>query len=150
MYSPLFALQYCTSWHNAIAGFMSGTQPVMHHNFGRTRNHISNSHVAQKTGIALMGPLTSFLQGLIAGSWFIMTKKRGPLQLFILWLSVLGFKQFSWVCDDGTRISGGRYWKNISFIEYSGNSSNLQCNIGSCGIAFGSLSDEQAVFGVFI
>jgi hypothetical protein len=78
---------------HALAGSLSGSNPVMHHNYVEQLNtdHLSSS---QRIGIAMAGPLTSLLQGLLAGGYFMTVKKRGLLQLFILWLSILGFNNF--------------------------------------------------------
>ena len=104
---------------HAIAGFMSGTEPVMHHNFVE-HQFTDQLSIAQKTGIALMGPLTSFLQGLIAGGWFIMTKKRGPLQLFVLWLSVLGFNNFLGYVMTGPVFQAGDIGKTYLLLNTPG------------------------------
>ena len=83
----------CHELAHALAGLFSNSEPVMYHNYVE---HLSTTHlsISQKTGIALAGPLSSLLQGLLAGGWFLSTKKRGLTQLFILWLSILGFNNF--------------------------------------------------------
>jgi len=78
---------------HALAGLFSNSEPVMYHNYVE---HLSTTHlsISQKTGIALAGPLISLLQGVLAGGWFLSIKKRSLPQLFILWLSILGFNNF--------------------------------------------------------
>ena len=78
---------------HALAGVINASDPVLHHNFVE---HLSSSHLStlQKVSIALAGPVSSLLQGLLAGALFLKSKKKTPLQLFFLWLSVLGFSNF--------------------------------------------------------
>ncbi len=92
----VLAFLFTTIFHefaHALAGLFSNSAPVMHHNYVE---HLSTAHlsISQKTGIALAGPFISLVQGILAGGWFLSIKKRGLPQLFILWLSILGFNNF--------------------------------------------------------
>src|SRR5690606_33261629 len=78
---------------HAFTGALLGSEPVLHHNFveHRSTGHLSSG---QEIAIALAGPLTSLLQGLIIGFVFLKSKQRSLTELFLLWLAVLGFANF--------------------------------------------------------
>lgn len=78
---------------HAFTGALLGSEPVLHHNFveHRSTGHLSSG---QEIAIALAGPLTSLLQGLIVGFVFLKSKRRSLTELFLLWWAVLGFANF--------------------------------------------------------
>jgi len=78
---------------HAMSGMMFSSNPILHHNYVE---HLSTEHLSttQQVTTALAGPVISLLQGLVAGSIFLKTTRRGFLQLFLLWFSVLGFNNF--------------------------------------------------------
>ena len=78
---------------HAITGLINGSQPVLHHNYVE---HLSISGLSgsKRVMIALAGPLTSLLQGVLIGLVYLKSKKDRLLRLFWLWLSVLGFSNF--------------------------------------------------------
>jgi len=78
---------------HALAGVWSGSDPVLHHNYVE---YLKMDHLtlSQRVGMAMAGPLVSLLQGFMAGSYFLSVRSRGLFQLFLLWLSVLGFNNF--------------------------------------------------------
>jgi len=78
---------------HALAGVINGSDPILYHNFVE---HLSSSHLStlQKVSIALAGPISSLIQGLLAGGLFLKFNKKTPLQLFLLWLAILGFSNF--------------------------------------------------------
>lgn len=78
---------------HALAGLRLGSEPVLYHNYVE-HLHMELLTSSQIIGIALAGPLTSLLQGLIAAGFFMKTRKRGLPQLLLLWISVLGFTNF--------------------------------------------------------
>lgn len=92
----VLAFMFTTIIHefaHAYTGWLSNSHPVMHHNYVA---HLTpeDLSLSQQTAIALAGPLISLIQGFFMGGWFLKTRKRGLVQLFILWASVLGFNNF--------------------------------------------------------
>jgi hypothetical protein len=78
---------------HAIAGLRLGSEPVLYHNYVQ-HLHMEELTSSQIISIALAGPLTSLLQGLIAAGFFLKIRSRGLPQLLLLWISVLGFTNF--------------------------------------------------------
>lgn len=91
---------------HAFAGWLSNSHPIMYHNYV---SHVTpeNVSLSQQTGIALAGPLVSLIQGFFMAGWFLKTRKRGLVQLFILWASVLGFNNFLGYVMTGPMFSAG-------------------------------------------
>ncbi len=78
---------------HALVGYLCGSGPVLHHNFVE---HTFEAHLAvfPQVAIALAGPVISLIQGLVASLGFFRSRRRGSMQLFVLWLAVLGFNNF--------------------------------------------------------
>lgn len=92
----ILAFMFTTILHefaHAFNGWLSNSEPVMYHNYVEHLS-VDNLSLSQRTGIALSGPLVSLIQGLLMGGWFFKTKKKGLLQLFVLWAAVLGLNNF--------------------------------------------------------
>jgi len=78
---------------HAVLGLLNHSDPVLHHN---AVHHLSidSLSISQKVLIALAGPVASLVQGIIVGIIFLKTRKKGLLNLFLLWFSVLGLSNF--------------------------------------------------------
>lgn len=78
---------------HAIVGAMNDSDPVMHHNYVE---HLSPDHLTsgQQILIALAGPITSLIQGLIVGYLYLRSSRERLIDLFLLWLAVLGSTNF--------------------------------------------------------
>jgi hypothetical protein len=78
---------------HAVFGLLNNSDPILHHN---AVHHFSTEFLSikQQVLIALAGPITSLLQGIIIGIVFIKFRTQGLLRLFLLWFSVLGFSNF--------------------------------------------------------
>ncbi len=78
---------------HALAGVLNGSEPVLHHNYVE---HLAISHLSalQRVSISLAGPISSLIQGLLAGWIYLTSQKQKPLHLFLLWFSALGFSNF--------------------------------------------------------
>jgi len=114
----VMAFMFTTIVHefaHAFSGWLSHSDPVMYHNYVEhlTIENLSNS---QKIGTALAGPLISLIQGFLMGGWFSKTKKRGLLQLFTIWASVLGFNNFLGYVMTGPLFSVGDIGKSYELI----------------------------------
>ncbi len=80
------------SFHT-IFGVLFDSHPILHHNYVE---HLDGEALTttQNIAIALAGPLMSLMQGIIAATVFFKMKKYGLLQMFIAWVSILGFNNF--------------------------------------------------------
>lgn len=80
------------SFH-ALFGVLFDSHPVLHHNYVE---HLNSETIttSQNIAIALSGPLFSLMQGIIAAGIFFKMKKYDLPQLFIAWVSILGFNNF--------------------------------------------------------
>lgn len=117
----VLAFMCTTMFHelaHALAGAFSNSEPVLYHNYVQ---HLSTDHlsVAEKTRITLAGPIVSLIQGFLAGAYFLFRKKRGLLDLFILWLSILGFNNFLGYVMTGPLFKAGDIGKTYILLEIS-------------------------------
>jgi hypothetical protein len=80
------------SFHT-IFGVLFDSHPVLHHNYVEHLNEETLT-TTQNIAIALAGPLMSLMQGIIAATIFFKMKKYDLLQMFIAWVSILGFNNF--------------------------------------------------------
>ncbi len=101
---------------HAVAGLVNSSQPVIHHNYVE---HLSKNQLSvfQQTSIALAGPVFSLLQGLLAGLIYLRSKRNNLLQLFLLWLSVLGFNNFLGYLMTGPFFNAGDIGKVYQVLE---------------------------------
>lgn len=77
---------------HAFAGLLYNGEPVLHHNYvEHLTDHLS---IRQQVIIALAGPIASLIQGIIAGIVYFKSKRRGLIELFILWFFILGMFNF--------------------------------------------------------
>ncbi len=77
------------SFH-ALFGILFESHPVLHHNYVE---HLTSETLttSQNIAIALAGPLIGLTQGIVAAAVFFRMKKYDLLQMFIAWVSILGF-----------------------------------------------------------
>lgn len=117
----LYVLAFLTStifheFAHGFAGFLNSTDPIVHHNYVE---HLSVSHLSiqQQVAIALAGPVLSLIQGLVAGGIFLNSEKRGLKNLFLLWLSVLGFNNYLGYLMTGPVFSAGDVGKVYTILD---------------------------------
>ena len=103
---------------HAVSGWLSNSEPVMYHNFVEHLG-IDNLSNSQKIGTALAGPLISLIQGFLMGGSFFATKKRGLIQLFMLWAAVLGFNNFLGYVMTGPVFGVGDIGKSYELVGTS-------------------------------
>jgi hypothetical protein len=78
---------------HAITGILFHSHPVLHHNYVE---HLSPEVLSnqQQAIIALSGPVTSLIQGLMAGWIYFKSKTKRLFELFVLWFYTLGMFNF--------------------------------------------------------
>jgi len=101
---------------HSLAGFLCNSQPVLHHNYVE---HFSINQLTdwQQVLVALSGPLTSLLQGLVAGSVFLKSTKQGLTKLFVLWFSILGMFNFLGYLMTGPIFQNGDIGKAMALFN---------------------------------
>jgi len=102
---------------HAIVGLINGSNPILHHNFVEHTTTLLS--VNQKVSIALAGPLASLVQGLILGIVFLSSSNRTLINLFFLWLSILGFTNFFGYLMTGPLFQAGDIGKVFLLLELS-------------------------------
>jgi len=78
---------------HALFGMAYNSHPVLHHNFVE---HFSTAHLSiiQQVVIAFAGPIASLIQGIFAGILYLKSQKQNLKELFLIWMSILGFNNF--------------------------------------------------------
>lgn len=78
---------------HALVGSVFNTNPVLHHNFVEHFPSIMPT-INANVLIAVAGPITSLVQGIVFGFLFLRSRYRDLVNLFVLWSSVLGLNNF--------------------------------------------------------
>lgn len=114
----VMAFMFTTIVHefaHAFSGWLSSSDPIMYHNYVKHQS-IENLSNSQKIGTALAGPLISLIQGFLMGGLFFKTKKRGLLELFLIWAAILGFNNFLGYLMTGPMFSIGDIGKSYDLM----------------------------------
>ena len=101
---------------HAVVGLLYNSSPVLHHNFVVHYN-ISSLEIYQKVLIAFAGPFISLIQGLAVGLFLFKKRKRGALELFLLWFSILGLFNFLGYIFTAPIFAKGDIGKIFSLLE---------------------------------
>lgn len=103
---------------HALVGHLYGSGPVLHHNFVEHTTE-ENLTVLSRVAIALAGPVMSLIQGVLAALVIFRSRRRGLVQLFVLWLAVLGFNNFLGYAMTGPFFSAGDIGKTYALLNTS-------------------------------
>ena len=120
---------------HALAGLLFNGPPVLHHNYVE---HLSINHLSvnQKVFVSLAGPLMSLVQGLVAGLVYFRSTKQRLIDLFVLWLFILGMTNFLGYLMTGPVFQNGDIGKALALLQCSSLDSNINCISGSCNSHF--------------
>lgn len=120
---------------HALAGLVNNSDPILHHNYVQ---HFSSDSLGinQLVFIALAGPVTSLVQGLITGWLFIKSKEKKLIHLFLLWFSVLGFNNFLGYLMTGPIFKAGDIGKVYQLLNFSVFGQIILAVLGAAALLF--------------
>lgn len=90
--SAFFITTFIHEFGHFISNYFFGAHPVLFHNYVEAPDQDLTSYA--KIFIALAGPVTSLVQGIVFSLILSSTKRNTVFHLLYLWLSLLGFVNF--------------------------------------------------------